>query len=105
VLLFNMFLQAGQYRFSVTPPATLPGLTVLGSPLAVVYEAGPAHGSRSGIAVTVPPKPVVGSAVTAQITLADLYGNPVPASVEAQYNNSRLTIYGEDVLHDLVELR
>jgi hypothetical protein len=38
---------------------------------------------------------MVGSAVTAQIMLADVYGNPITTPRAGQYNNSRLTIYGK----------
>jgi hypothetical protein len=42
-----------------------------------------------------PPNPTIGSAVTAQFTLADAYGNPITNPQAGQYTNSRLTISGE----------
>jgi hypothetical protein len=86
--------QVGQYRFSVTPPTTLPGVTVLGSPLTVNVNPGLADASRSWVGISSPPNPVVGSAVTAQISLVDVYGNPITAPPAGQYNNSQLKVYG-----------
>jgi hypothetical protein len=87
-------LQVGQYSFSVAPPSTLPGTTVLGSPVNVFVKAGLADVSHSSVAVTVPPSPLVGSSVTAHVTLADLYGNPITAPEAGQYTNSLLVIQG-----------
>jgi hypothetical protein len=84
-------LQAGQYTFNVTPPSTLPGLTVLGSPLAVAVTAGPADASHCSASVYAPANPVVGSVITANVTLADAFGNPVTGG---QSDNSKLVIYG-----------
>jgi hypothetical protein len=88
-------MQAGQYVFSVMPPSTLPGLTVLGSPLAVAVKAGLADAAHSTMTVTLPPSLAVGSYLTVKITLADAYGNNITAPAAGQYNNSRLVVYGE----------
>lgn len=94
-----LLLQAGQYVFSVTPPTILPGMAVLGSPMHVSIEAGPADVTRSSCNVAVPPQPVVGSAITARIVLADAYSNPVSAAAGGPNNNVRLTIYGGYGMH------
>lgn len=93
-----MPLQVGQYVFSVAPPNSLPGTPVLGSPLAVSIKAGLADPTRSAVYVATPPSPTVGSAVTAQVLLADAYGNPITSPAAVQYNNSRLVVYGKHVL-------
>lgn len=87
-------MQVGQYTFNITPPTTLQGLAVLGSPLAVAVKAGLADVSHSAVNVTIPRDPRVGNDVPIQITLADAYGNPITAPEPGQYSNSRLTIYG-----------
>jgi hypothetical protein len=92
VLLSNICLQAGQYSFNVTPPTTLPGLTVLGSPLIVAVKAALADVAHSSINVTVPPNPMVGMNLSVQISLYDAYGNPITAPEAGQYTNSRLTM-------------
>lgn len=89
-----MCLQAGQYTFNVTSPSTLPGLSVLGSPLAISVTAGPADSSRCSASVLAPDSPVIGSGVTANITLADAFGNPVSIN---QAKNSKLVVYGKCV--------
>jgi hypothetical protein len=89
-----LLMQMGQYRFSVAPPSTLPGVTVLGSPLTVAVKAGPADASRSAMNIALPSLEVL-STLTARITLADVYGNPIDATAAARYNDSRLVVYGE----------
>jgi hypothetical protein len=37
---------------------------------------------------------VIGSYVTARITLVDVHGNAVTAPTAGQYNDSRLVVYG-----------
>jgi hypothetical protein len=90
-----MCLQAGQYKFSVTPPSTLPGITVLGSPLTATFKVGPPAASRSSATVTVPENPVIGSEIITHITLADAYGNTITHPAEGQDTNSKLVIQGE----------
>jgi hypothetical protein len=76
------------------PPATLPGVAVLGSPLLLTIQPGTADAAHSSLAVLVPPNPTVHVQVTAQITLADAYGNPIAAStvLSGQYRDSRLMV-------------
>jgi hypothetical protein len=95
----------------VTPPSTLLGISVLGSPLTVTVKAGAVDASRSSVNLTTPPNLVIGSHVTARITLVDAYGNPITAPAAGQYNDSRLVVYGEQcslalfqrLLHILVQ--
>jgi hypothetical protein len=76
----------------VTPPSTLPGTNVLESPLAVTVKAGLAAPPFSWASITPPSNPTVGSAVTAQITLADVYGNLITAHPGAR--EDRLSVEG-----------
>jgi hypothetical protein len=88
-------VQAGLHKFTVTPPSTLPYYaTVTGNPLSVVISAGPADPTRSALNMTLPADPVVGSVVTAQITLVDAIGNKVTAPPAGQYTNAVLQVFG-----------
>jgi hypothetical protein len=86
-------LQAGLYTFSVTGPSTLPDVTVMGSPMTVNVSAGPASAHNSNATFTVPDNPVVGSSVTALLSLNDQFGNPITEPTQL-YNNSFLVIEG-----------
>jgi hypothetical protein len=83
-------LQAGQYTFNVTPPSTLPDAVVLGSPLGLTINPGPADQAHCTVSTAMPASPVLGSAVAVEVSLADGYGNPVSASDAGRFNTTKL---------------
>jgi hypothetical protein len=98
--LFN--LQAGQHTLKVTPPTTVAGITVLGSPLTVTVTAGVPEAFYSYALITGPTQPGVGSVVSASIHLRDMYNNAVvvhvtvpAAALSEGYNNSYIYV-GEE---------
>jgi hypothetical protein len=81
--------------FSVMQPSTVPALhNIFGIPWFMNVKAGLADAAHSSMLLTVTSNPMVGSAVTAQISLADAYGNPITSPPAGQYSNSRLVIEG-----------
>jgi hypothetical protein len=81
------------YTIDVNGLSAFPDLTVLGNPLTVNISAGLASVNNSNATFTVPDSLVVGSTVTAHISLNDQYGNPITEPAQ-RYNSSFLVIEG-----------
>jgi hypothetical protein len=86
--------QAGQYTFNITPPSILPDAVVVGSPMALNVHPGPPDPANSNVSAAVPANPTLGAVVTVEVSLADVYGNPVTANDAAQYNTTKLVLNG-----------
>jgi hypothetical protein len=93
-MLISLFSQVGMYQFNVTPPTTLPDTVVHGSPLYAMVHPGAADAAHTNFAVTVPPHPTALSFIEAQIALADVYGNPIPASAPGQSDTKLVVVQG-----------
>jgi hypothetical protein len=83
------------YQVTISSPSTLQSVDVLGNPLYAMVYPGAANAAHSSFSVTVPTNPTVLSYVTARITLADMYGNPISASEAGQDTNKLVVVHGE----------
>jgi hypothetical protein len=85
------------YQLTVAPPdvSNINSTAVLGSPVNITVKAGQADAAHCSAVVSAPAYPLVGTTVSVQITLADVYGNLIDRASAAQGNTTRLVIYGE----------